>query len=182
MNLHLAGGWRLVHNIRSAHKENPMRKNVDNGTQSLSATIAAWNLPAVRLLISAAIAAAILSGFYTAPTAAGDKKETNRGLSSQEAARRTLEERDPSHSRKSGEGQKDFNSIGLKNDPTKLGKGPPIGRGTAARKSGEGQKDFKSGILNSESILSGGSSRGSGPAPSGAPTAAPAAAPGPVLR
>ena len=176
-----------------------MRKNVDNGIQSLSATIAAWKVPAVRLVISAAIAAAILSGFYTAPTAAGDKKETNRGLSSQEAARRTLEERGPSRSRKSGEGQKDFKSVGLKNGPTKLGKGPPIGRGTAARKSGEGQKppigrgtaarksgegqkDFKSGILNSESILSGGSSRGSGPAPSGAPTAAPAAAPGPVLR
>jgi hypothetical protein len=69
-----------------------MRKNVHNCTLSLAATIAAWKLPVVRLAISAAIATAIVSGFDATPAAAG-QKETNRGLSSQEVARRALEER-----------------------------------------------------------------------------------------
>jgi hypothetical protein len=69
-----------------------MRKNVHNCTLSLAATIAAWKLPVVRLAMSAAIATAIVSGFNPTPAAAG-QKETNRGLSSQEVGRRTLEER-----------------------------------------------------------------------------------------
>ena len=68
-----------------------MRKKGHNCSQSLAATIVALKLAVVRIAMSAAIAAAMVSGFDTAPAAAGEK-ETNRGLSSQEVGRRSLEE------------------------------------------------------------------------------------------
>jgi hypothetical protein len=55
---------------------------------TLAATIVAWKLSVAGFVISAVIAAAMVSGFDIALAAA---TETNRGLASQEVGRRALE-------------------------------------------------------------------------------------------